>query len=104
MCIRDRVPWVVQTEHGIRAVAGPDAIELDSPVQLKGADMRHRAAFTVKEGDRTGFRLWWAPSYEDPGRDLDCETALAETLTYWDDWLGRLNKVHGEWELSLIHI
>ena len=93
-----QVPWVVQNEHGIRAVAGPDAIELDSPVQLKGADMRHRATFTVKEGDRLGFRLWWAPSYEDPGRDLDCETALADTLSYWDGWLGRLNKVHGEWE------
>jgi GH15 family glucan-1,4-alpha-glucosidase len=91
-------PWVVQTEHGIRAVAGPDAIELDSPVDLQGADMRHRAVFTVKEGDRVCFRLGWAPSYEDRGRDLDCATALAETLSYWDDWSGRLNKVHGEWE------
>jgi len=93
-----QVPWVVQTGRGIRAVAGPDAIELDSTVALQGADMRHRAAFAVKEGERLCFRLWWAPSYEDPGRDLDCETALAETLSYWDDWSGRLNQVHGEWE------
>ena len=69
-------PWVVQTEHGIRAVAGPDALELDSPVELKGSDMRHRAVFTVKEGDRLCFRLGWAPSYEEPGRDLDCDRSL----------------------------
>jgi GH15 family glucan-1,4-alpha-glucosidase len=93
-----QIPWVVQTGHGIRAVAGPDALELDSPVALEGENMRHTAAFTVKEGEQLYFRLWWAPSYEEAGRDLDYETALAETLSYWDDWSGRLNEVHGEWE------
>jgi GH15 family glucan-1,4-alpha-glucosidase len=93
-----QVPWVLQTEQGIRAVAGPDAIELESPVELKGADMRHTAVFTVKQGDIVRLRLSWAPSYEEHGRDLDFDTALADTLSYWDDWASRLNQVHGDWE------
>jgi GH15 family glucan-1,4-alpha-glucosidase len=93
-----QIPWVVQTDDGIRAVAGPDAIELNSPVALEGENMRHQASFTVREGEQFDFRLHWAPSYEENVRDVGCDDALADTLAFWGDWTSHLNQVHGEWE------
>ena len=93
-----QVPWVVQKDKGIRAVAGPDAIEVDAPVALVGEHMRHHADFAVSEGEVLDFRLRWAPSYEDGGNELDCGRALADTLSFWGDWSGGLTPVHGEWE------
>ena len=29
-----QIPWVTQTGNGIRAIAGPDEVEIDSPVDL----------------------------------------------------------------------
>lgn len=93
-----QIPWVVQTGRGVRAVAGPDAIDVLGPVPLEGEHMRHEATFVVNQGEKVGFRLEWSPSYEEAGRDLDASSALDETLSYWKEWAGRLNEVHGEWE------
>lgn len=93
-----QVPWVVQTERGIRAVAGPDAIEVLSPVALAGEHMRHEATFVAREGDQIDFRLQWYPSFEDDAHYLDVGKALMETLAYWEDWSDGLVEVHGEWE------
>ncbi len=93
-----QVPWVVQKGNGIRAVAGPDAMEVESPVPLKGEHMRHEGAFVVKQGESFDFRLHWAPSYEEAGREVDNDGALAGTVAYWQEWSERLVQVHGEWE------
>ncbi len=92
-----QVPWVTQTGNGIRAIAGPDLIELDSPVPLDPVHMHHEMSFVVKEGEQYDFRLHWAPSYDDEGRDLDCATALGETIAYWRDWSRSATDVHGQW-------
>jgi GH15 family glucan-1,4-alpha-glucosidase len=93
-----QIPWVVQTAEGIRAVAGPDALVLESPVPLEGEHMRHRADFEVRQGESLSFRLQWEPSFQDGVGDLDADRALEETLSYWANWSSRLNEVHGEWE------
>jgi GH15 family glucan-1,4-alpha-glucosidase len=93
-----QIPWVVQTEKGLRAVAGPDAIDLDSPVKLTGEHMRHHGQFTVSAGDRFDFRMQWAPSYEEAGRALSVEEALPATLAFWTEWSSGINQVHGDWE------
>src|SRR5690349_2848829 len=41
------VPWVRRTESGIRAIAGPDALELHTPVELRGEGLTSIADFTV---------------------------------------------------------
>ncbi len=93
-----QVPWVVKTASGIRAVAGPDEVVLDSPVPLRGEHLRHRASFVAREGEALAFRLQWAPSYGEQARLLDAREALASTLSYWEDWSAGLSQVHGEWE------
>src|SRR5688572_30306921 len=49
------VPWVRRRDYGLSAVAGPDSVELVTPVPLRGENMRTRAAFTVGEGETVPF-------------------------------------------------
>src|SRR5262249_25595875 len=57
------VPWVKRTERGIYAVGGPDALLLETPVELSGENFRHVGEFTVAEGQRVPFILTWGPSH-----------------------------------------
>ena len=58
-----QVPWVTQTGNGLRAIAGPDEIEIETAVELtpEAEHLSHEVAFVVKEGQEVDFRLHWAP-------------------------------------------
>ena len=45
------VPWVHRTERGLAAIAGPNAICVDSPIELEGSNMRHEGRFGVAAGE-----------------------------------------------------
>jgi len=92
------VPWVRRTDRGLTAVAGPNALVLDSPIELNGIEMRHEGQFKVQAGDEVAFALAWYPSHEDPPFVLDSARALDETMTFWGDWCAEVLLVHGEWE------
>ena len=91
-----QVPWVSQTGNGIRAIAGPDLVEIDSPVPQEPVHMHHEASFVVKEGEEYAFRLHWAPSFDEESRDLECATALDETRAFWRDWSRPSSDVQGQ--------
>jgi GH15 family glucan-1,4-alpha-glucosidase len=93
-----QIPWVVRTERGLRAVAGPDAVSIEGDAPLKGEHMRHRAVFEVAEGEQVDFALQWEPSFEQSAPPPDAARALSDTLAYWHSWSKRLVEVHGEWE------
>src|SRR5213083_849619 len=40
-----RVPWVRKVDGSLLAVAGPDALRLTTPVEMRGEDLRHVASF-----------------------------------------------------------
>lgn len=80
------VPWVKKTDYGLRAVAGPDAVELRTPVDLKGKDMRTVSTFSIGAGAEVPFALTWHPSYRPPTRRWDPAERLAETEQWWRDW------------------
>jgi len=83
------VPWVRRTERGIRAIGGPDQIELQTSVPLRGEAMTTVAEFNVSEGERVPFVLQWQPSHEEARGCVDAEEALAETEAWWREWSGR---------------
>ena len=60
------VPWVRRQDFGLRAVAGPDALELRTPVELRGEDFTTVAEFSVGEGATVPFMLAYHPSHR-PG-------------------------------------
>jgi GH15 family glucan-1,4-alpha-glucosidase len=92
------IPWVRRTERGLVAIAGANALILDSPIELTGANMSHQGEFTVRVGEEIAFVLAWYQSHEDPPFVLDTSRALEETMGGWEEWCNQILPVHGEWE------
>jgi GH15 family glucan-1,4-alpha-glucosidase len=91
------VPWVRNIGGTLVAVAGPDSISLETPVELEGRNLRTYARFTVEQGDRVPFVLTWTPSNEPLAERVDAEQALSETVEYWEEWIGPCTTV-GRWD------
>jgi GH15 family glucan-1,4-alpha-glucosidase len=83
------VPWVRRTPTGIRAVAGPDLVELQTPIATHGENLSTVAEFTVREGERVPFVLMWQPSHEQPPACIDAEETLRHTESWWREWSSR---------------
>ncbi|MCZ7587703.1 MAG: glycoside hydrolase family 15 protein [Gaiella sp.] len=81
------VPWVRRRPEGLLAVAGPDALFLATPVELVGRNFHTVAEFDVAPGDRVPFVLTWFPSNREPPERTDAEQALADTESYWREWV-----------------
>ena len=83
------VPWVRRQDFGIRAVAGPDAIELRTPVELHGEDLTTIGEFSVGEGATVPFTLDYHSSYRPAAPQRDFHQSLQETERFWSEWSGR---------------
>jgi GH15 family glucan-1,4-alpha-glucosidase len=93
------IPWVRRTDRGLRAIAGPNAVVVDTPVPLEPRGFDHEALFDVQEGDELVFGLTWFSSSDDqPPYVLDAARALAETAEFWERWCRGIDAVHGRWE------
>jgi GH15 family glucan-1,4-alpha-glucosidase len=90
------VPWVRHGEYGLRAIAGPDALVLRTPIALEGRDMTSCAEFTVSQGDVVPAVLTWYRSHLEEPRAIDAMAALAETEQRWRRWSERYEG-GGEW-------
>jgi GH15 family glucan-1,4-alpha-glucosidase len=90
------VPWVRSYGRELRAVAGPDAVRLVTPVATRGEDRSTVAAFTVGEGERVPFVLTWHPSHEEPPRRVDGLDAVVDTERWWSAWADR-STYDGSW-------
>jgi GH15 family glucan-1,4-alpha-glucosidase len=95
------VPWVRRTESGLRAVAGPDTLELSTAVALRGENFKTEAEFTVSEGQRAPFVLAWHPSHEAPPAAIDPEKTLSQTERWWKDWSNRCT-YKGGWREAVL--
>ena len=95
------VPWVRSRDYGLSAVAGPDAVQLRTPVPMHGENLKTVATFEVAEGDRIPFTLTWYPSHlaESDGRDEF--KLLDETEQYWRRWSARCQD-GGRWRPYVI--
>ena len=83
------VPWVRRQDFGLRAIAGPDAVELRTPVELHGEDFTTVAEFSVGEGATVPFTLAYHRSYVPGAPSRDCHQSFEETKQFWSEWSGR---------------
>jgi GH15 family glucan-1,4-alpha-glucosidase len=96
------VPWVRRRDHGISAIAGPDALRLRSPVRMFGQDFRTLAEFTVGERQTVPFVLTWYPSHEhEPGHRHPIHM-LAETESWWRKWAAQCSIAAGPWRDAVV--
>jgi GH15 family glucan-1,4-alpha-glucosidase len=84
------VPWVRHRDRRLRAIAGPNALVLDTPVELRGVDLTTVAEFEVGEKDCVPFVLSWYPSNESPPEPRDALRAISQSEEKWSEWSGRL--------------
>lgn len=90
------IPWVRRDGDRLLAVAGPEGLCLDAPVETHGIDHRTEARFEVAAGDTVPFELATFPSHLVPAPAPDAEAALDYTERWWLGWSGR-NTYVGPW-------
>lgn len=83
------VPWVRRDQRGVRAVAGPDAVYLDTPVPVHGEHLRTVGEFTVRAGDRVPFVLTRTASHLPRPSRLEASSACEDTRGFWQEWSAR---------------
>jgi GH15 family glucan-1,4-alpha-glucosidase len=90
-------PWVRRRDYGLHAIAGPDALQLSTPLELHGTpDMTTEASFTVRDGQMIPCVLTWHPSHQRAPRHPDAKQLLEATERAWRDWSSRYQG-EGEW-------
>jgi GH15 family glucan-1,4-alpha-glucosidase len=80
------VPWVQRASGGLRAIAGPDAVRVWTPVPLSGQDFTTVGEFEVRKGDEVPFVLAWYPSNQGPPRATAAAKAIESTRSWWAEW------------------
>jgi GH15 family glucan-1,4-alpha-glucosidase len=83
------VPWVRQSGNNLLAVAGPDTLELSTPISTRGEGLTTVAAFRVKAGDRIPFVLTYRTSHHPSQPAPAVEPALEATDREWRAWSAR---------------
>jgi GH15 family glucan-1,4-alpha-glucosidase len=83
------VPWVRRHDYGISAIAGPDALQLHTPVALDSHDFTTTAGFTVDAGAEIPFTLQYHPSHRQPRALEPARDRLAATTDAWRRWSER---------------
>jgi GH15 family glucan-1,4-alpha-glucosidase len=87
------IPWVQKCDAGIVAIAGPDAIQFQSEVRLRGEDMTTQAEFKLRAGESRAFCLSWFPSHLPAPRPVNAQRLLRATERWWRDWISHAEEV-----------
>jgi GH15 family glucan-1,4-alpha-glucosidase len=95
------VPWVRHIDNGIRAVAGPDTLVLQTPVTLRGENFTTIAEFGVSEGQWVPFVLTWHPSYDQRPAAIDPRETISQTERWWQAWSDRCS-YQGRWREAVV--
>ena len=91
------IPWVTHPDPTtLMAVAGPNALFLQTPIHLHGQDMRTLGNFAIKAGECVPFVLTHRISLSERPPKVEALTALASTERYWRDFSDRCPNV-GPW-------
>ena len=95
------VPWVRRVDGTWRAVAGPDGLQLQTPVELRGENLRTTADFTVGARERVPFVLAWFPSHDPQQGPAGAAQLVARCAKIWRNWSARCD-YSGEWREPVV--
>ncbi|MEB0057600.1 MULTISPECIES: glycoside hydrolase family 15 protein [unclassified Variovorax] len=90
------VPWVHRADGALFATAGPDTLELHTPVQTRGEHMTSTADFEIGAGERVPFVLNYRPSHTPEQEPIDADETLMRTQSRWLEWSERCS-YQGRW-------
>jgi GH15 family glucan-1,4-alpha-glucosidase len=95
------VPWVRRIGESWRAIAGPDGLELRTPVHLRGHGHTTTTEFTVAAGERVPFVLGWFPSHDPQPVEPDAVALVERTSREWKEWSARCT-YQGDWNAQVL--
>jgi GH15 family glucan-1,4-alpha-glucosidase len=96
------IPWVRQHFGGPHAVAGPNALQFVTPVELRGTpELTTVGEFTVAAGETVPFTMSWYPSHHRGFRYRDPHERLLATETQWHDWSSHCS-LQGHWRDAIV--
>jgi GH15 family glucan-1,4-alpha-glucosidase len=95
------VPWVRKSHGRLVATAGPDTLELATPITTRGEDLKTLALFDVEAGERVPFVLHYRPSHAPSHPPLDAEQAVHGVEQYWRAWSERCG-YSGPWRAAVV--
>jgi GH15 family glucan-1,4-alpha-glucosidase len=95
------IPWVRRVNRALVAVAGPDALALHTPIDMRGERFRTVADFDVSPGDHVPFTVSWFPSHERVPRGEDPFGLERQTQAWWKRWAERCT-YSGAWREAVI--
>jgi GH15 family glucan-1,4-alpha-glucosidase len=95
------VPWVRRRGNRLHAIAGPDALFMQSDAPLRGEKFRTLGDFSVGAGEELAFVLTWYPSSERPPDPRDARALLAEAQSWWREWTSAC-RYDGAWKQDVL--
>ncbi|HZU82605.1 MAG TPA: glycoside hydrolase family 15 protein [Polyangiaceae bacterium] len=95
------VPWVRKTHGGIRAIAGPNSLRIQSDVPLRGVDMTTVSEFEVGADETVSFALTWHPSHVKEPHPVDTCQMVANTEATWREWAAQCT-YGGDWRDAVV--
>ena len=96
------IPWVRRRFGGLNAISGPHAVQLSSPVPLRGTpELTTIGEFEVAAGEIIPFSMSWYPSHRRSFASRDPVDALQSTENWWHDWTATC-ALGGPWREAII--
>jgi GH15 family glucan-1,4-alpha-glucosidase len=95
------VPWVRAIDGELRAIGGPDALSVWTPVPIRGVGLTSQADFVVRAGEQVPFTARWHPSHITVPNPGDAVQAVRETERWWKDWSSRCT-YQGPWRNQVL--
>jgi GH15 family glucan-1,4-alpha-glucosidase len=95
------VPWVRRIDGRLHAIAGADALVLETPVANQGHGLTTLGEFELPAGAELPFVLTWHPSYEPVPPSPNPGRALEDTQSFWRNWVARCSD-RGEYRDQIV--
>jgi GH15 family glucan-1,4-alpha-glucosidase len=89
-------PWFNETKGAIIGTVGADLVVMRSDVPFERDGPNLNARFPVRVGQRIILTLQHAPSTAPVPKPVEADRLLAETKSWWLDWIGKFNR-QTEW-------
>ena len=84
------VPWASRIdETRLQAIAGPERVVLDTPVEVRGEDLRSLADFEIHEGEEIPFVLTWNHSFQPVPPRVNAAHMIDASTKSWMKWSSR---------------
>jgi len=82
-------PWIRSLDGRHVAIAGPNTIYLDGPLDKSDGQGTLDSVFEVSAGETVDFQLTWIGPGQPPPPVLDAGTTIDHTTRWWQEWAGR---------------